>query len=147
MPGSSAWITSSPSRLAPRPWLPPGEQPDSAYPFVLVTGRRLEHYNTGSMTRRTANLALVPEELLDVHPDDASPLGLRDGRAVTVTSRRASTTLTARITPDVAPGTVFAAFHFPDAAVNTLTSQHTDTDTGCPEYKVTAVRLAAAGAP
>ena len=69
MPGSSAWITSSPSRLAPRPWLPPGEQPDSAYPFVLVTGRRLEHYNTGSMTRRTANLALVPEEHPDVQPD------------------------------------------------------------------------------
>ena len=62
-----------------------------------------------------------------------------------LTSRRASTTLTARITPDVAPGTVFAAFHFPGAAVNALTSQHTDT--GCPEYKVTAIRLAAAGGP
>ena len=135
------------ARLAAKPWLPPGEQPDSAYPFVLVTGRRLEHYNTGSMTRRTANLALLPEEHLDVHPDDAARLGVRAGAPVRVTSRRAATTLTARITPDVAPGTVFAAFHFPDAAVNALTSQHSDTDTGCPEYKVTAVRLAAAGEP
>jgi formate dehydrogenase major subunit len=133
--------------LAARHFLPPGEQPDAAYPYTLVTGRRLVHYNTGSMTGRTANTELADRETLDLHPSDAAQLGITDGTPVRVASRRASITLPARITADVAPGEVFAAFHFADAPVNDLTSARTDSVTGCPEYKVTAVTLRAASEP
>ncbi|BCJ75833.1 NAD-dependent formate dehydrogenase subunit alpha [Catellatospora sp. IY07-71] len=129
------------AQLAARDWLPPGEQPDEAYPYVLITGRRLTHYNAGTMTRRTPNLALQPHETLDIHPADAAALGLRDGEAVEITSRRGSVTAMARLTPETAPGQVFLAFHFPEVAANLLTSAAVDEVTSCPEYKVTAVRL------
>lgn len=64
------------------PYLPPGEQPDDAYPLILIIGRRLTHYNTGSMTRRTDNLALDPVDLLDVQPADAVRHHLGDGQPV-----------------------------------------------------------------
>ncbi|MEV6233241.1 formate dehydrogenase subunit alpha [Saccharopolyspora shandongensis] len=130
--------------LAALPYLPPGEQPDAEFPYLLVTGRRLVHYNTGSMTRRTANTELRPAETLELHPADAARLGVRDGTEVTVTSRWGRAALTARPSRDIAPGQAFAAFHFPGATVNDLTSPHTDAITGCPEYKVTAVRIAPA---
>ncbi|MGW7406544.1 formate dehydrogenase subunit alpha [Streptomyces sp. NPDC054833] len=129
------------ARLAASPYLPPGEQPDDAYPFILVTGRRLEHYNSGSMTRRTDNLRLDPVDHLDVHPDDAARHHLSHGRPVTVESRHGQARLTVRITTQTSPGQVFCAFHFPKSGVNALTSDHADTVTSCPEYKVTAVRL------
>jgi formate dehydrogenase major subunit len=78
--------------LVARPYLPPGERPDSDYPFVLVTGRRLVHYNTGSMTRRTPDTDLLPAETLDLNPTDTAALHLADGDLVTVTSRRGSIT-------------------------------------------------------
>ncbi|MDG4791147.1 formate dehydrogenase subunit alpha [Micromonospora sp. WMMD1102] len=127
--------------LAARPYLPPGEEPDPAFPFVLVTGRRLPHYNSGSMTRRTPNLELSPREVLDLHPDDATRLGLADGDLVEVASRRARVTFPVRVTDTVAPGQVFTTFAFPDRATNALTSDCADASTGCPEYKVTAVAL------
>ena len=131
------------AQLGARPYLPPGEEADEAYPFILITGRRLEHYNAGTMTRRTANRELVPEELLEVNPADAARLGVADGAAIEVTSRRGSITLAAQVTERAAPGQVFMAFHFPEAPANELTSQAADTVTSCPEYKVTAVRLVA----
>ncbi|WP_051179707.1 formate dehydrogenase subunit alpha [Nocardia concava] len=127
--------------LAARPYLPPGEKPDSAYPFVLVTGRRLVHYNTGSMTRRTPNADLLATETLDICPSDAAGLGIVDGAAVEIVSRRGRMTLTARTTDEVCPGELFTAFHFPTAPTNELTSAATDIVTDCPEYKVTAVAL------
>jgi formate dehydrogenase major subunit len=132
------------AHLAAREWLPPGEQPDGAYPYTLITGRRLTHYNAGTMTRRTANLHLAPSETLDLHPDDAARLGVDPGSPVEVASRRGTVTVPARLTDDVAPGQVFLAFHFPDVAANLLTSDASDEVTSCPEYKVTAVRLRAA---
>ncbi|MFD7845282.1 formate dehydrogenase subunit alpha [Nocardia sp. NPDC059764] len=127
--------------LAACPYLPPGEEPDGAYPFVLVTGRRLEHYNTGSMTRRTPNLDLLGAETLDICPSDASALGIGDGDPVEIRSRRGSMILGSRITDEVLPGELFTAFHFPGAPANELTSASIDTVTGCPEYKVTAVAV------
>jgi formate dehydrogenase alpha subunit len=127
--------------LGARPYLPPGEQPDAGYPMILVTGRRLEHYNAGTMTRRTANLALLPTEQLDLHPADAARLDIRDGTNVVVSSRRGRIQVGVHLTDEVQPGQVFLAFHFPDAAVNELTSGWTDDVTSCPEYKVTAVSV------
>lgn len=129
------------AHLAAAPYLPPGEQPDDTYPLTLVTGRRLTHYNSGSMTRRTGNLRLVPVDYLDIHPDDAARHGLRDGQPVTVESRHGRARLTTRIGSQTLPGQVFCAIHFPASGVNALTSSHADTVTSCPEYKVTAVRL------
>ena len=127
--------------LGARPYLPPGEQPDAIYPMILITGRRLEHYNAGTMTRRTANLALLPTERLDLHPADAARLDVRDGTEVVVSSRRGRIQVGVHLTDEVLPGQVFLAFHFPDAAVNELTSGWIDDVTSCPEYKVTAVSV------
>ncbi|MFI7063583.1 formate dehydrogenase subunit alpha [Kribbella sp. NPDC050124] len=129
------------ARLAAKPYLPPGAEPDTEFPYLLVTGRRAEHYNSGEMTRRTPNLLLLEGEPLDIEPLDAAALGLHDGVPVEITSRYGSTVLPVRLTDDVAAGQVFSAFHFPAAGVNDLTSPLGDEITGCPEYKLTAVRL------
>lgn len=131
------------AHLSAAPYLPPGEQPDGRYPLLLVTGRRWAHYNSGSMTRRGGNLALDPVDFLDVHTDDAARYGLRDQEHVTVESRHGRARLIARVSEQTAPGQVFCSFHFPASGVNRLTSDHADTVTSCPEYKVTAVRVAA----
>ncbi|MDM4721897.1 formate dehydrogenase subunit alpha [Micromonospora sp. WMMA1363] len=127
--------------LAARPYLPPGEQPDAAFPYLLITGRRLVHYNSGSMSRRTPNNDLRPHEVLDLHPDDAARLRLADGDLLGVTSRRATVIFPVHVTETVGPGQLFTAFSFPDTPTNALTSDATDAETGCPEYKVTAVSL------
>jgi formate dehydrogenase major subunit len=129
------------AQLAAIPYAPPGEEPSTEFPLVLVTGRRLEHYNAGTMTRRTANLALVPAELLEIHPEDAAHAGIADGDRVRVTSRRGSVELAADVTERVSAGQLFMAFHFPDALANRLTSQEVDEVTSCPEYKVTPVKV------
>ncbi|MGW5418669.1 formate dehydrogenase subunit alpha [Streptomyces sp. NPDC003943] len=129
------------AHLCAAPYLPPGEEPDADYPLLLVTGRRWAHYNSGSMTRRGGNLVLDTHGRLDLHPEDAARYGVRDGAPVVVDSRHGQARLIARVGSDLAPGQVFSAFHFPDEAVNSLTSEHADTVTSCPEYKVTAVRL------
>ncbi|MGI9557211.1 MAG: molybdopterin oxidoreductase family protein [Solirubrobacterales bacterium] len=129
------------AQLAALPYLPPGELPDAEFPLILVTGRRLEHYNSGTMTRRSANLELVGEELLDMNPADARRLGIDDADCVLVTSRRGEIEVRANVTERVAVGQAFMAFHFPASPANRLTSQHTDADTTCPEYKVSAVSI------
>lgn len=129
------------AHLTAAPYLPPGEQPDDDYPLVLVTGRRWAHYNSGSMTRRGGNLALDPIDFLDLHPDDALRYGVRDGAQLSVESRHGQARLVARVSDQTSPGQVFCSFHFPASGVNRLTSDHADTVTSCPEYKVTAVRV------
>jgi formate dehydrogenase alpha subunit len=129
------------AQLAAIPYAPAGEQPDADFPLLLVTGRRLEHYNAGTMTRRTGNLELVPAELIQVNPGDAAELGIDAGDRVAVSSRRGTIELAAELTDRVSPGQAFMAFHFPEAMANRLTSQEVDEVTSCPEYKVTAVRI------
>ncbi|MEU4509440.1 formate dehydrogenase subunit alpha [Nonomuraea wenchangensis] len=129
------------ARLAARPYLPPGEIADDAYPLILVTGRRWAHYNSGTMTRRSGAVEIDPTDHLDLHPADAARAGVRDGDPVLVESRHGQATLTARVTEEVLRGQVFCAFHFAASRVNALISSNADTVTSCPEYKVTAVRL------
>lgn len=133
------------ARLAARPYLPPGGQPSDDFPFLLITGRRGPHYNTGSMTRRTANLALLGGETLDMSAADAASLGVHDADRLEVVSPYGRTVLPARVTDDVEPGQLFAGFHFSGADVNKLTSPVVDETTGCPEYKITPVRLGPVG--
>jgi formate dehydrogenase alpha subunit len=131
--------------FAALPYKPPGDAADEEFPLILVTGRRLEHYNAGTMTRRTGNLALMSSDSLEVHPDDAAALGLVEGETVTLRSRRGQITLPVQITTRIEPGHVFTAFHFPEVRTNLLIGPSADVNTSCPEYKVVAVAIEPAG--
>lgn len=120
---------------------PSPEHGIGGYPFLLVTGRLLEHYNVGTMTRRSALELLVPGDFLEIHPEDAARLRIADRAAVHVESRWGSITATARHSERVAPGTLFLTFHFPGTHANRLTGPALDPDSNCPQYKATAVRL------
>jgi predicted molibdopterin-dependent oxidoreductase YjgC len=131
------------ARLTPTPWQPPGELPDDEYPWMLTTGRQLFHYNVGTMTRRTdlVQLHKAQHETLRLHPSDARQLGLETGDFVEIESRRGKLTVLAEVTRTSNKGTVFMTFHFPESRTNILTGDAVDEFTGCPEYKVCAVKL------
>ncbi|MBB5031269.1 formate dehydrogenase subunit alpha [Prosthecobacter vanneervenii] len=119
------------------------------FPFILTTGRILEHYNCGTMTRRTGNSEIVGQDYLSLNPADAQRKGIRSGDIVRLFSARGEVELEARVTDEVKPGILYTTFHFPDAMVNNVTGQGCDGDTMCPEYKVVAadVELVRAGKP
>jgi len=123
-------------------FLPPQELPDDDYPFVLTTGRILQHFHTGSMSRRTDVLdKLVSVGAIEMNPADAERLGVADGEPVKVLSRRGEIQIAARVTERVMPGTLFLAFHFREAAANLLTIAALDPVAKIPEFKVCAVRV------
>jgi predicted molibdopterin-dependent oxidoreductase YjgC len=116
--------------------------PDDEYPLMLTTGRILQHYHTGTMTRRVGGLDyLAPEERVEVNPDDALRLGIADGDWIQVVSRRGQVTARARISERPRAGLVFMTFHFAEAFANTLTLMAVDPVAKIPEYKVCAVRV------
>ena len=124
------------------PYKPAAEETDESYPIVLTTGRMLEHYHTGTMTRRSKALdGLVPGPFVELSGDDAKAILIKDGDSVKVTSRRGSITLPARVADRVDAGVVFIPFHFWEAAANVLTNPATDPTAGIPEFKVCAVRV------
>jgi formate dehydrogenase major subunit len=127
--------------FVPVDYLPPGESPDEAYPFVLITGRVLQHYNCGAQTRRTDIVQMVDTDVLEMHPDDAKRLQIEDGETVRLVSARSEATLPAVASERVRPGELFASFHFPSTNVNALLSSSADESSKCPEYKVSAVRV------
>jgi formate dehydrogenase major subunit len=91
------------------------------------------------MTRRTANIELLPNEVLEIHPDDAARLWISDGDLVSVRSPYGRIEVEARVTDRIEPGNVFTAFHFPEVRTNLLIGPSADVNTSCPEYKVMAV--------
>jgi formate dehydrogenase major subunit len=111
------------------------------YPFLLTTGRTLYQFNAGTMTRRSRTDSLYPTDALEVAPDDAARLDLRDGERVTVRSRYGAATLPVACTSSVKPGELFATFHDPAVFLNAVTGPERDAIVGAPEYKVTAVRI------
>ncbi|MDF2998030.1 MAG: formate dehydrogenase, alpha subunit [Xanthobacteraceae bacterium] len=123
------------------------ERSGARFPLLLTTGRILSHYNVGAQTRRTANVAWHPEDLLEIHPHDAEQRGVRDGDWVRIDSRAGSTTLRAEITDRVAPGVVYTTFHHPTTQANVVTTDFSDWATNCPEFKVTAVQVARSNGP
>jgi formate dehydrogenase major subunit len=134
------------AQLVPASLIPAAEQPDSQYPFVLITGRQLEHWHTGSMTRRTQVLdAIEPGPVGSFHPQDLAELGVPPGHAVTVASRRGSVTLYARADSGTPRGTVFIPFCYYEAAANVLTNPVLDPFGKIPEFKFCAVRVVAGG--
>jgi formate dehydrogenase major subunit len=122
-------------------YLPPGEASTAEYPFVLTTGRILQHYNCGAQTRRTDILELVDNDVLEMHPADMEGLHLRDGEIVRLVSARGDALLPIVGSERVLPGHLFTSFHFPASTVNALLSSSADENSKCPEYKVSAVRV------
>jgi len=127
--------------FAALPYREPGDVADEDFPLILITGRRLQHYNAGTMTRRTANLELQGGDWLEMHPDDAAALDIREGQRVEVRSRVGRIETDVRITQRIEPGNVFTAFHFPEIRTNVLVGASADVNTSCPEYKVNAVAV------
>ena len=118
------------------------ELPDEEYPFVLVTGRVLEHWHTGVMTRRSRTLhAREPKAFVEVHPADAARANIATGDFVRVASRRGAIALEARVSKNPQPGSVFVPFHFREAAANLLTTDQLDPDGKIPEFKFCAVKV------
>ena len=121
---------------------PPEESVDATYPYLLTTGRRLEHYCNGAMTRKTEGLmGLYSHERIEINPEDAEKLSLKEEDWVEVKSRRGQIKVNCHITPRCPPGTVFMSFHFSETPVNILTGSYYDPIAITPEYKVTAVSL------
>jgi len=132
-------------QLVPARFMPGPEQPDADYPLILSTGRLLEHWHTGAMTRRAEVLdALSPQPLINLHPEDAAALYLDDGQAVTMASRHGSLQALVQLSPEVQLGQVFLPFCYWEAAANLLTGSALDPAGKIPGFKVTAVRLTAA---
>ncbi len=129
-------------RFSPAVHRPPAELPDDEYPFVLTTGRTYFHWHTGTMTRRTHLLDREePRSFIELHPDDAARLGVRNRDMLLVSSRRGEVRTEARVTAMVIPGVVFMPFHFVEGAANALTNNVLDPESSIPEYKVCAVRV------
>ncbi|HJV70713.1 formate dehydrogenase subunit alpha [Ideonella sp.] len=128
--------------LVPAALLPADEKPDADYPFVLITGRQLEHWHTGSMTRRSQVLdALEPAPTASLHGQDLARLGLEPGGWLRVSSRRGTVRLQARRDDGTPPGGVFIPFAFAEAAANLLTNPALDPFGKIPEFKFCAVRV------
>ena len=127
--------------FVPAGLIPSDERPDADYPLVLITGRQLEHWHTGSMTRRAQVLdAIEPEAVALFHPSDLAKLGFAAGERVTLKSRRGAVNLWARADDSSPPGSVFVAFCWYEAAINKLTNPALDPVAKIPEFKFCAVR-------
>ena len=130
------------ARLVPAAVLPPDELPDATYPLVLTTGRQLEHWHTGAMTRRASTLdTLEPEAVASLHPAELRRLGIEAGETIRVATRRGAIELMARADRAVAPGMIFIPFCYAEAAANLLTNPKLDPFGKIPEFKFCAAKV------
>jgi formate dehydrogenase major subunit len=134
------------ARFVPADIIPANERPDAEYPMVLITGRQLEHWHTGSMTRRAGVLdALEPDPVALVHPLDLEAMGGRPGEVITITSRRGEVCLYARADDSSPRGAIFVPFCYYEAAINRLTNAALDPFGKIPEFKYCAIRVSLGG--
>jgi formate dehydrogenase major subunit len=135
-------------RFVPARLVSPAEEPDAEYPMVLTTGRQLEHWHTGSMTRRSSVLDdLEPEAVAYVSARDMERIGLRSGDRMRVSTRRGAIELKARIDGAIPPGLIFIPFAYAEAAANVLTNPQLDPFGKIPEFKYCAAKAEPALAP
>ncbi|MDM7202863.1 MAG: molybdopterin dinucleotide binding domain-containing protein [Thermodesulfobacteriaceae bacterium] len=128
--------------LAIAKYIPPLEEASPEFPFILVTVRKLEHYNVGSMTRRSKSLLkLYSEPILDINPQDAARLNILDGVKVKVWNERGEVYFKAKLNSEVPLGYLYTDFHFESALTNLLVSPGVDELMETPEYKVSAVNI------
>jgi formate dehydrogenase major subunit len=151
-PGTSVVFTESfptPSgraQFVPADIIPAAERPDTEFPFVLITGRQLEHWHTGAMTRRAGVLdAIEPDPTALMHPLDLDAMGAQAGDVITVESRRGIISLYARADDGTPRGSVFIPFCFYEAAANLLTNPALDPFGKIPEFKYCAVKVMRGG--
>ena len=129
-------------KFTPVEYKPPYEEPNNEYPFILITGRILYHYHTGTMTRKVEGLnILAPVATIEVHTKDAQKLGCKDKDIVKVSSKRGTIKATVKITDNISQGTVFTTFHYKESAANLLTIDALDPIAKIPEYKACAVKI------
>lgn len=134
-------------KFVPADLITAAERPDAEYPIVLITGRQLEHWHTGAMTRRALALdSLEPEPVASVHPLDLEKLGIPPGGVLTIESRRGKISLYARADDNMPSGTVFVPFCYYEAAANMLTNPVLDPFGKIPEFKYCAVSVTKGGA-
>ncbi|MEY2804168.1 MAG: hypothetical protein RL657_1504, partial [Pseudomonadota bacterium] len=134
------------ARFVPADIIPADEKPDAEYPMVLITGRQLEHWHTGSMTRRASVLdAIEPDPVALVHPLDLEALGVRPGQPITLQSRRGEVSLYARADDGSPRGAIFVPFCYYEAAINRLTNPALDPFGKIPEFKYCAIRMIPGG--
>jgi formate dehydrogenase major subunit len=134
------------AKFVPADIVPAAERPDGEFPFVLITGRQLEHWHTGAMTRRASVLdAIEPDPTALVHPLDLEAIGARAGDVITVESRRGIISLYARADDGTPRGAVFIPFCFYEAAANLLTNPALDPFGKIPEFKYCAVKMMRGG--
>jgi formate dehydrogenase major subunit len=128
-------------RLVPVAYIPSPEADLAEHPYRLMTGRVLDHYNVGTMTRRTPNQTLAPVDWLEMSAADAAREGIGDRETVTVQSRWGSIEAPVRISERVAEGSLFLTFHQPETHTNRLVGPGVDPTSKCPEYKLVGVRI------
>ena len=134
--------TNGRAKFTPASVIAPDEAPDDDYPMIMTTGRQLEHWHTGSMTRRSKVLdAVEPEANCSLHPSTLRKLGVEPGGMVTLSTRRGSITIMARADRAVSPDMVFVPFAFVEAAANVLTNPAVDPYGKIPEFKFSAVKV------
>jgi formate dehydrogenase major subunit len=134
------------ARFVPADIIPADERPDADYPMVLITGRQLEHWHTGSMTRRATVLdAIEPDPVALVHPLDMERMGIAPGAPVTIASRRGEVVLYARADDSSPVGAIFVPFCYYEAAINRLTNAALDPFGKIPEFKYCAIKVTAGG--
>ncbi len=126
----------------PAEYVPSAELPDDEYPFIMMTGRILYHYNTRAMTGKTPGLMEKEgHSYIEINTEDAARLGIENGEKVRVSSRRGSIISTARVGEKVSPRETWMPFHFPDGNANVLTNAALDKYARIPEYKVCAIKV------
>jgi formate dehydrogenase major subunit len=138
---AGAFAQAQTARLHPALFHPSRECTDATYPLTLTTGRRLYQFNAGTMTRRTANVALQPEDVVEISAADAARHGLADGERVRLRSRHGAAILPIAISQRVRDGELFATFHTGEVLLNRVIGPLGDAVTHTPEYKLTAVRI------
>jgi formate dehydrogenase alpha subunit len=123
-------------------WKPPAEVPDSEYPFILTTGRCIWQWHTGTMTRRSPHLeAEEPTGWIEINPEDAKALGIKDKEMVRAISRRGQVHVPARVTKDIMKGVMFMPFHYAECPANRLTNNALDPIAKIPEFKACSVKV------
>jgi formate dehydrogenase major subunit len=122
-------------------FVPTEEKITPKFPLILTTGRILSQYNVGAQTRRTENNRWFPEDILEIHPEDAIERNIKDGDLIKIASRKGDTTMHAKVSTRMQPGVVYTTFHNPLSGANVVTTEFSDWATSCPEYKVTAVQV------
>jgi formate dehydrogenase major subunit len=134
------------ARFVPADIIPANERPDAEYPMVLITGRQLEHWHTGSMTRRATVLdAIEPDPIALVHPLDLVAMGAKPGDVITLASRRGEVQLYARADDSSPQGAIFVPFCYYEAAINKLTNAALDPFAKIPEFKYCAIKATLGG--